>query len=852
MRTVSEVMHKTVIYASPTASLLEIAQMMAENQISSIAIAQKGLVGVGRAVYPIGIITERDIVRFQALKVDLDRIKAEKVITAPLFCLYPTDSLWKAHLEMQRRNLRQLIVLGDEAQLVGIVTQSGLLEVFDAVEITLPSTSLEQYSEEKTARLRRVNQQLQNEISQGEQRQKLSSQASIELEKQVAQRTAELIQINRELSTSLEEQAVFEQELRQQNEELSIATENARLAQQRYEDLFEFAPDAYLVTDVNGIIQEANRAAKKLFCSPQKYLIGKPIFVFIAESDRRSFRTQVNLLQPVQDWECCIRLPKVKPFNVAITMTSIYDFQGKLVGKRLMIREIGERGQKQNNIQQQAALLDITTDAIMVCDLDNQILFWNRGAENLYEWLEEEAKSQNIQELLHQDISSQFESAFVSVLQDNSWQGELQQITKNGKQIVSYSRWTLMRDEQSHPKSILIVNTDITQKKQLEAQYYRAQRLESLGTLASGIAHDLNNILTPILTGTQLLQLKLPHLEERNKFLLKMVEDNCKRGAQLVKQITSFAKGVEGDRIPIQLAHLINEVNRIIESSFPKSIEFSSKILTELWTVEAQPTQIHQLLMNLCINARDAMPEGGSLTIKAENKFIDENYISLNPEAKVGNYVAITIADTGCGISQEILERIFEPFFTTKQAGKGTGLGLSTTIGIVKSHDGFINVSSQVNKGSKFEVYLPANNHSQELKKTSDSQIEDGNGELIVVVDDEEYIREITRNTLESHNYKVFAAGDGFEAFSFYIQYKNQVSLVVIDIQMPSIDGFRVIKVLQRMNPDVKIIAISGLGSNRQRIDANGIEVEGFLSKPYTLGELLEVIKNVLTGNKKG
>ncbi len=188
MRTVSEVMHKTVIYASPTASLLEIAQMMAKNKISSIAIAQKGLVGVERAVHPIGIITERDIVRFQALKVDLDRIKAQKVITAPLFCLYPTDSLWKAHLEMQRRNLRQLIVLGDEAQLVGIVTQSSLLEVFDAVEITLPSKTLEQYSEEKTARLRRVNQQLQNEISQGEQRQKLSSQASIELEKQVAQR----------------------------------------------------------------------------------------------------------------------------------------------------------------------------------------------------------------------------------------------------------------------------------------------------------------------------------------------------------------------------------------------------------------------------------------------------------------------------------------------------------------------------------------------------------------------------------------------------------------------------------------------------------------------------------------
>jgi len=705
---VSEVMQTEIVYASPTASLVKIAQIMAEKKISSIAIAQKGTVGVGGLIYPIGIIAERDIVLFQALEVDLARIKAEKVINFPLFCLHPTDSLWKAHLEMQRRNLQQLIVVGNQGELVGVVNQNNLLQVFDAVEITLPTRRLEQYSEEKKARLRRVNQQLQNEISQGQQRKKLSSQASIELERHVAQRTAELIQINRELSTSLEEQAVFEEELRQQNEELSIANENAKLAQQRYEDLFEFAPDAYLVTDVNGIIQEVNCAAEKLLSLPRKYLIGKPIFVFIAESHRRSFRSQVNLLQPLQDWECCIQLPKVKPFDVIITMTSVYDFQGKLLGKRLMIRDINEHKQTQKDIKQQAALLDITTDAIMVCNLDKQILFWNRGAENLYEWFAREAKTQNIEKLLHPNNLSQFESAFSSVLQTDSWQGELQQVTKNGKQIVSYSRWTLMRDEQSKPKAILIVNSDITQKKQLEAQYHRAQRLESLGTLASVIAHDLNNVLTPILTGIQLLQLKLPHLDERNKLILKMLEDNSKRGAQLVKQITSFASGAEGHHFRIEMVELINEISRIIESSFPVGIKFSTDISTQLWTVEAQPTQIHQLLMNLCINARDAMPEGGTLTIKAENRFIDESDISINPEAKVGDYVAITISDTGYGIPQDILERIFEPFFTTKQAEKGTGLGLATVISIVKSHRGFINVSSQVNKGSKFQVCLPA------------------------------------------------------------------------------------------------------------------------------------------------
>lgn len=850
MRTVSEVMQEKVIYASQEATLLEIARIMVENEISSVAIAQQG-VGVGEIVYPVGIITERDIVRFQALRVNFNEVKAQTVINTPLYCLHENDSLWKAYLEMQQRNLQQLIVLGDEDELVGVVTRSNLLQVFDAGETALPTTSLKQDSEEKIARLKWVSQELQDEISQGQHKQELLSEDAIELEKQVAQRTAELIQINRELSTNLEEQALFEEELRQQNEELLIANENAKLQQQRYEDLFEFAPDAYLVTDVNGIIQEVNCAAEKLFWLPRKFLLGKPIFVFITESHRRSFRTQMNLLEPLQDWECCIQPLKGKPKNVKITMTSVYDFQGKLVSKRLMIRDISEYLQIQKNIEEQAALLEITTDAIMVCNLDNQILFWNRGAENLYEWVEEEAKNQNIQELLHQDNSSQFESVLKGVYRENSWQGELQQVTKSGKQIVSYSRWSLMHDEQSNPKSILIVNTDITQKKQLEAQYYRAQRLESLGTLASGIAHDLNNVLTPILTGTQLLQLKLPNLDERNKFLLKMVEDNSKRGAQLVKQITSFAKGIEGDRVRIQLAHIINEVSAIINSSFSKSIEISTDISTQLWTVEAQPTQIHQLLMNLCINARDAMPQGGRLTIKAENKFINEDYISINPEAKLGNYVAITIADTGCGIPQDILERIFEPFFTTKQSGKGTGLGLSTTIGIVKSHGGFINVSSQVNKGSKFEIYLPAINHNLELKKTSDLHIEDGNGELIIVIDDEEYVREIIKNTLESHSYRIFAAADGFKAVSYYTQHKHEVSLILIDIEMPSIDGFRIIKLLQRMNPDVKIIAISGLSANRQLLETNTIKVQGFLSKPYTVRELLELIKDVLTNNRK-
>lgn len=260
------------------------------------------------------------------------------------------------------------------------------------------------------------------------------------------------------------------------------------------------------------------------------------------------------------------------------------------------------------------------------------------------------------------------------------------------------------------PKSLFTINSDLT-KKQLSAQLYRAQRLESLGTIASGIAHDLNNILTPILIIAQLLPLKLPNHDEQNQQLLKILEDNSKRGVELVKQILSYARGAEGKRVPLQIKHLLKEIEQITKNTFPKSIEICTNIPTQdLWMVSADSTQLHQVLMNLCVNARDAMPQGGTLTISAENLFCDQSCAGLNVEAEVGDYVVITVSDTGCGIPQELLEQIFQPFFTTKDTSQGTGLGLSIVFNIIKSHGGFVKVYSKVGKGSQFQVYLPANN----------------------------------------------------------------------------------------------------------------------------------------------
>lgn len=370
------------------------------------------------------------------------------------------------------------------------------------------------------------------------------------------------------------------------------------------------------------------------------------------------------------------------------------------------IRYALERKQTEHKIREQAALLDIATDAIFVQDLDNQILYWNKAAERLYNWQKEEAIGKKVSEIWQEKNLSQLQEALTTMMKNGSWEGELQQITKYGKEITVESRWTLVREFDRKTQSILIVNTDITQKKQLEAQFLRAQRLESIGTLASGIAHDLNNVLAPILMTAQLLESQLQ--DERSQRLLPILISNAKRGANLVKQVLSFTRGMEGDRTLLQLKHLIREIQQIIKETFPKSIEVSTQISANLWTVFGDPTQLHQVLMNLCVNARDAMPGGGKLKITAENFLIDANYAKMHIDARVGAYVAIAVTDTGSGIAPEIVDRIFEPFFTTKELGKGTGLGLSTVLGIIKSHSGFISVYSELGKGSEFKVFLPA------------------------------------------------------------------------------------------------------------------------------------------------
>lgn len=506
--------------------------------------------------------------------------------------------------------------------------------------------------------------------------------------------------------------------------------------------------------------------------------------------------------------------------------------------------ELIERQRSEEKIREQAMLLDVTTDAIWVLDLEHQILFWNQGAEQLYGWLKVEASSLRANNLLCQKSAPSLEEIQKIVLETGKWQGELHQLTKDGKEILVESRWIAMF-ESYQLKSILVINTDITQKKQLERQFLHAQRLEGLGTLAGGIAHDLNNILTPILAISQLLQLKLTDADESTQQFLKIQETNTKRGAALINQILSFARGSESKRRALQVRHVIAEVKQIIDGTFPKSIEISTQLDPDLQLVAADTTQLHQVLMNLCVNARDAMPAGGCLSISAQNLRIDESYAHMNLDANVGPYVVISVADTGSGISPEAIDHIFDPFFTTKEVGQGTGLGLSTVNSIIRSHGGFINVYSEVGQGTQFKVYLPAI-AGRETQSIGEIEQPLGNGELILVVDDEGSICEITKTTLETSGYKVLTANDGIEAVASYAQHKDKVDLVLMDMMMPNMTGPAAIQVLKKINPLVKVVAVSGLPSSDNVKEAMHLGASAFLSKPYTAQELLKALHKVL------
>jgi PAS domain S-box-containing protein len=1191
---VSEGMTSEVIQVLPTVTVLEIAQIMSDCNIGSIVI-----VDGQEPPKPIGIVTERDILQFQALELNLEQLQADAVMSSPLFCLPPTANLWAAQQVMQTKNIRRLVITNELGELAGILTQSNLLQLLDPLEMLSMVDSLQSQLIEHAAELEQTNQELQAEVARREQVEAALLRASQTLEERVLARTAESRLLTEELQIKVSEERSCNIALEASQQGISDFIENALIgmhwvdiegnivwvnqaelkmfgynrSQYIGQLLINFHVDRAKLTDLlqrvsrnesihnceaqvyckdgsicdvsidahaffkdgkfihmrcftrditeqkqaeatmrqnelkfraifdntfqfvglldtAGILLEANRTALDAIGVTQNDVIGQAFWAtpwwthspdlqvqleqavtqaatgelvrfeakhFLADgshiivdfsfspikdetgkvvmlipegrdiSDRKRVETELQVSEaryrallttaPVgifqtdavgntlflnqqclelmgvsltealgKDWTNSLHpddrarvsaqwyeavqanrefsiehrflTPQGQVNWVFVKAIGIFDQTGTVTGYIGMVLDITERKQLERDrerflavasdlqlilgsngyfqwvspmfestlgwtraemtsaqwtqfvhpddiapsvaeetslfdgnelfafenryrhkdgsyrwfswnaqpdsekqviyavavditerrataqkIQEQAALLNIATDAIIVRDLDSQIQFWNKGAELIYGWTATEAVGVRAERLFCPDIPLEAVEAFNTVQEQGAWQGELHKLTKTGKAVTVESRWTLVRDNAGNPTSILSVDTDITEKKSLEQQFLRAQRLESLGSLASGIAHDLNNVLTPIVGAAQLLPLTLPNLDARNQRLLNMLVESSKRGSGLVKQILTFARGMDGERTVLQVRHILAEIISVARQTFPKSIEVQVNYADEdLWMVSVDATQIHQVLMNLFVNARDAMPNGGSLTASAENMIIEANDPLLQLQTPLGAYILITITDTGIGMTSAMLDRIFDPFFTTKETG--TGLGLSTVQGIVKAHGGAIIVESEVGLGTSFKIYLPANDSREVESPATAEDSYDGQGRLVLVVDDETAIREITKESLQTYNYRVILASDGIEAIDMYTQNHQSITIVLIDMMMPHLDTPSIIIALKQIDPKVKIVVMSGSDLNREAI-IDKQKVSAILTKPFTTTEMLQILAEI-------
>lgn len=649
--------------------------------------------------------------------------------------------------------------------------------------------------------------------------QQLATQVGIAIQK------SELCQ---QSQIELVERRRIEQELRQN--------------QERYRAIVEDQTEPIVRYRADGVLTFANDAFCRYFGISKAQLAELRWESFIFEAEREQVMQLVqglNRENPVITIENqVVAQGEIRWMQWINRM--VFDQEDQFVEFQCVGRDVTTHKQSEQTILEQAALLNVTNDAILIQDLNNCIQFWNPGAENLYGWQAEEALGWCVGELFYKDVAPTFPRATEITLEQGAWQGELQQMTKTGEVVMVLSRWTLMRDQSGHPKSILTVDTNLTQEKQLEAQLLHLQRLESLSSLARGIAHDFNNLLAPILATAQLLPFKHADLDKRSQQLLSLVEQNARRGANLARQIQSLVGelGAEKRRL-VQVRYLLCEIEQLIQQTFPKSIQLHTDIPLDLWEVTADPTQLHQMLLNLCLNARDAMPEGGRLRLSATNLQLNQSNKSLL-DAEEGFYLMIQVADTGVGIPTEALDRIFEPFLSTRE--DGSSLGLAMVQEIVKNHDGLIRVSSQAGKGSCFTVYLPVSAETAMLPPV-ELDFDTGNGELVLVVDDEAAICESIQTMLETYNYRVLTARDGVEAIALYAQHKHDINIVLLDLLMPLLEGSTTILALQRLNPQVQIITMSGLLPDEAPASTGS---QPFLAKPFTAKQLLNALQTSL------
>lgn len=640
------------------------------------------------------------------------------------------------------------------------------------------------------------------------------------------------------------EQAVAE--LRREMAERSKLEEKFR----EQASLLDKTREAILVHELDSRITYWNKGAELIYGWDAQEAVGQSAELLCMNAD--AFLHASEQVTQTGEWTGELRQRSKDGRNLIIEghWTLVRDDAGQPRSILAINTDITARKHADEAIQMQGRVLESMTEGVVVCDETGSILFSNAACNTMFGYETGELSGQHFSVLKSStpDEGRREVDGMLDALQSRGiWAGEINSRKKDGMAFTTRMKISIV--DTTGARSFVVVVEDVTEKKNMEAQFLRSQRLESVGRLSSGIAHDMNNILTPILLSSFMLRRPLPG-EDFDK-LVGNIETSAQRGAALIKQLLTLGCEPGGQRKVVSTATLVDDMMQIMQGTFPKNINLTCRVAADIWPVTGDPTQLHQVLLNLCVNARDAMPLGGALVLTVENIRFDESYAAMSAGIKPGPYVTLRVSDTGEGIPQDIMDKIFDPFFTTKETGKGTGLGLSTVMGIAKSHNGFVNVRSLVGSGTTFEVCLPAvPDGTMEPATRTLAAPPRGQGETILVVDDEPNIRDVVRRTLTGHGYRVLTAGDGTEAVVLFTEHREQIKAVLTDIMMPFMDGVTMVRTMRKMAPGVKIVASTGMGSARGREDKTAalhtLGVRTLLTKPYTADEVLNTIGDLL------
>ncbi len=627
--------------------------------------------------------------------------------------------------------------------------------------------------------------------------------------------------------------------------ERDIAVNIMRQSESKYQNLIETIDDLVFTISKKGKIISANQAFEKLTGWGLEFIVNRNLQDFLCPENSEIILNEIiGQTSPKKDKLLECKFLTINNTTIDIELKIVPDVISNKINSIICVgRDITERKRKEIKIREQASLIELIHDSVIVIGSDKKIKYLNYSAKKLFEIKSGEILGKRIEDLFSTAFIESTNEAFETLKNKNSWVGEISLKLDSGKEIIIESSWSNIAISNDNPDSILIINTDLTEKKEMETQFYRKQRMESLGTLSSGIAHDFNNILTPILISLDFLKQKYHDNTANN--IIETLQQTVNRGTELVKKILSFSKGMNIKNKIISPSVMIKEMLKIITETFPKSIMISIDIQDNLWNIKGDATQLDQVVLNILVNARDAMPNGGEIKVKLNNCKILNDVQLFNSVMKTGDYVSISISDTGSGIDPIVIEKIFEPFYTTKPIGKGTGLGLSTSYAIIKSHNGHIEVKSNYGKGTVFIIYIPKS-ESEKIQEVAGKILQHNiisSNDTVLIVDDEPAILEMYSYLLHFHGYKLLSANDGVEAFNIFKTNENKIDTIITDINMPNMNGITLAKLVREKNKLVKIIGATGNSENANIIDSENL-FDFVLEKPFKVSSLYKALSS--------